>query len=74
MNKPKALAPISISVFIILYYIAIAFAFIHLDFIPLWIKFTAIFISFAISILVIKVLVERIKEIQNGEEDDLSQY
>jgi len=73
MRKRKMVAPIVITalmaVFLFLYLGLLFFV----D-VPVWVKIAVgviLAIDYGVSILV---LVERIKEIRSGEEDDLSQY
>jgi hypothetical protein len=42
--------------------------------IPMIIKITVLMVSVIITILLVMVLIERIKEINKGEEDDLGKY
>jgi membrane protein YdbS with pleckstrin-like domain len=75
MNKhsKKMVAPIIIVFFIIAYYSLVGVAFFFLK-IPNTIRIGVLIISLVISIVMIFVLIERIKEIKKGEEDDLSKY
>ena len=72
MQKKKILAPIIISVIMVLYYIAY-FGFLISLFGGFW-KYLLGIVPFAFSALMIYVCIERINEIKKGEEDDLSQY
>ena len=70
-NK-KMIAPIVVTIIMIVYYV-VYFGFL-ISLLPgLW-KFLLGLIPVAFAILLIKVCIERIKEIKKGEEDDLSQY
>lgn len=70
----KMIAPIIITIIVVLYFIFIAsFAFIS-DELPMQWRFVIIMIISAFVIVMISVLISRIKEIRSGEEDDLSQY
>lgn len=77
MNKhgKKMIAPIIISILIVLYYGFIAALIFFLgDEIPGIAKVLLVIIPLALSGVMIGVLVSRIKEIRSGEEDDLSNY
>lgn len=70
----KMIAPIVAALVIILYYIGIAVVFAKISGIPAVIKILMVVIPLALAGVMIGVLISRIKEIQGGEEDDLSQY
>lgn len=70
----KMIAPIVISSIIVLYYVGIIVLFICIPGIPLIAKMLMVLIPLLLSAVMIGVLVSRIKEIQGGEEDDLSKY
>lgn len=67
------IAPIVITILLVLYYLGF---FLLCIFIPmqLWIKLLMGLVPLGIAGVSIFVLVERIKEIRSGEEDDLSKY
>ena len=69
----KKIAPVIVSICVIGYYLLVGFALIKLD-IPNIIKIAALIVSIALTVTIIFVLVERIKEINRGEEDDLGKY
>ncbi len=71
-HKNKMIAPIVISVIIILYYVVYFGILIALSD-GVW-KWLLGIIPLALSAVMLKVCIERIKEIEKGEEDDLSQY
>ncbi len=71
-QKNKIIAPIIVTVIIILYYI-VYFGFLITLFDSIWKYFLGIF-PLALSIVMVKVCIERISEIKKGEEDDLSKY
>ncbi len=75
MNKhtKKLIAPIIIVSIIVFYYVTLGFELAVLP-LPLWGKVLAIFIPAVFAGLSIYVLIQRIKEIRSGEEDDLSKY
>ena len=71
-NKKKMRAPILVTIVMVLYYIA------YFGFLISWVngiwKYALGIIPLALSAVMIKVCVERINEIKEGKEDDLSQY
>ena len=72
IRKRKMIAPIIITVIMILYYIAyFGFLISLLD--GIW-KYALGIIPLAFSGVMIYVCVQRINEIKKGEEDDISQY
>ena len=72
-HTKKIIAPVVIVVCITFYYIILTVILFKYD-IPNIIKITALVFSISITIVFIGVLIERIKEIKQGEEDDLSKY
>ena len=72
LYKKKMIAPIVISVIIILYYVVYFGILIALLY-GVW-KWLLGIIPLALSAVMLKVCIERIKEIKKGEEDDLSKY
>lgn len=74
MNKKKMIAPIVITVIVVLYYLAFAWVCITMDLIPLFAKILGGIIPLFIAGLFIYVLIDRIKEIKNEDDDDLSKY
>ena len=71
-RKKKMAAPIIVTVLVALYYIAyFGFLIILLD--GAW-KYILGLLPLALTVVMIKVCIERIHEIKKGEEDDLSQY
>ena len=71
-DKKKMTAPILVTVFMVLYYIAY-FGFLISLVDGIW-KFALGIIPLVLSAVMIKVCIERIREIKKGEENDLSQY
>ena len=71
-HKKKMIAPIVVTVIMIIYYI-IYFGFLISLLEGVW-KYAFGILPIAFIALMIKVCIERIKEIQEGEEDDLSKY
>ena len=72
MNRKKFVAPIIVTVIMVLYYI-VYFGFLITLLVGIW-KYVLGIIALALSAVMVKVCIERIKEIRKGEEDDLSQY
>ncbi len=70
----KMIAPIVISLSIVLYYVFIIVLFLCVPGIPFIARAFMILIPFLLAAVMIGVLISRIKEIQGGEEDDLSKY
>ena len=71
-HKRKILAPIIISVIIVLYY-AVYFGILIALIDGVW-KWLLGIIPLALSAVMLKVCIERINEIKKGEEDDISKY
>jgi membrane protein implicated in regulation of membrane protease activity len=72
-HTKKFIAPIVVVVCISLYYLSIGIILWKLD-IPMLAKIIALIVSAILTIILVMVLVERIKEINKGEEDDLGKY
>ena len=71
-NKKKMVAPIVVTVIMVLYYVVYFGVLITLlD--GVW-KFALGLLPLALSAVMVKVCIERIQEIKKGEEDDLSKY
>ena len=71
-HRKKMIAPIVVSVIMILYYV-VYFGFLITLLSGIW-KYVLGIIPFAFSVLILKVCIERINEIRKGEEDDISKY
>jgi len=71
-HREKMMAPIVISVIVVLYYIAY-FGFLISMLEGIW-KYVLGIVPLALSAVMVKVCIERIQEIKKGEEDDLSKY
>ena len=71
-HKKKMIAPILITVLLVLYYVAY-FGFLASVLPGVW-KYIMGIVPLAFSAVSVAVCIERIKEIKKGEEDDLSQY
>lgn len=71
-HKKKMIAPIIITAIFIIYYV------IYFAFLIFWLegilKYAFGIIPVLLSIVTIYVCIERIEEIKEGEEDDISQY
>jgi len=72
LHKKKMIAPIIITVIVILYYI-VYFGFLIAMLGGIW-KYMLGIIPLIFSVIMICVCLERINEIKKGEEDDLSKY
>ena len=72
LYKNKMRAPIVISVIIILYYV-VYFGILIALLVGVW-KWLLGIIPLALSAVMLKVCIERIKEIKKGEADDLRKY
>lgn len=70
----KIIAPVIISILIGLYYIALGAGCLFIPVIPAVVKLLLAVILAALTGVLGFVLIERIKEIRSGEEDDLSKY
>lgn len=72
MHRKKIVAPIVISVIVVLYYAAyFGLLITMLD--GIW-KYVLGIVPILLSAVMVKVCIERIKEIKDGEEDDISKY
>ena len=71
-HRKKMLPPIVVSVIIILYYV-VYFGILITLLEGIW-KYVLGIIPLIFSAVMLKVCIERIKEIKDGEEDDISEY
>ena len=71
-HKKKLIAPILVTIIMVIYYV-VFFGFLIALIDGVW-KWLLGIIPLAISAVMLKVCIERIKEIKKGEEDDLSKY
>ena len=71
-KKKKMTAPILVTVIVVLYYI-VYFGFLISLIDGVW-KYALGIIPLALSVVMVAVCIERLKEIKKGEEDDLSKY
>lgn len=72
MHRKKMVAPIVISVIVVLYYAAY-FGLLIAVLDGIW-KYILGIVPVLLSAVMVKVCIERIKEIKDGEEDDISKY
>lgn len=72
MHRKKMVAPIVISVIVVLYY-AVYFGLLIAMLDGIW-KYVLGIVPILLSAVMVKVCIERIKEIKDGEEDDISKY
>ena len=68
------IAPVVIVALISIYYIAIGVIFSYMYGVPMLAKIIALVVPALLSGVAITVLIQRIKEIKKGEDDDLSKY
>lgn len=68
------IAPVVIVALISIYYIAIGVIFAYMNGVPMLAKIIALVVPALLSDVAITVLIQRIKEIKKGEDDDLSKY
>ena len=71
-DKRKFIAPIVVTVLMVAYYV-VYFGFLIALLPGVW-KYVLGLLPLALSVVMVKVCIERIQEIKKGEEDDLSQY
>ena len=71
-KKRKMIAPIVVTIIMVLYYV-VYFGFLIALLDGVW-KYALGLVPLAFSAVMVKVCIERIKEIKKGEEDDISQY
>ena len=71
-NHKKIVAPIIVTVIMVLYY-AVYFGFLISLLDDVW-KYAFGIIPLIFSTVTVKVCIDRIKEIKKGEEDDISKY
>lgn len=73
-HQKKMVAPFVIAGILIVYYVVIAAVFFFIPETPLAVKVIFAVVPLALAGVALAMLLERIKEIRSGEEDDLSQY
>jgi len=69
----KMIAPIVVVICLVSYYVIMGFVYVMLP-LPMVIKIIALIVSLIVSGVLVWVMVERIREIKGGEEDDLGKY
>lgn len=74
MKRKGYFAPVLIAVILLIYYIGMITAFLMIPEIAWWLKAVLCIIPAVLGGVVIHVLVQRIKEINSGENDDLDKY
>ena len=74
MKKCGYLAPALVVAFIVLYYGGMAALFVWVPGIPGWAKALMCIVPLVVCAMAVYVLVQRIREIKSGEEDDLDKY
>lgn len=74
MRGKKYIAPVVVAALFLLYYIGIAVLFAVLTHVPLVLRLLLTVGPLLLGSVVILVLVQRIREIKSGEEDDLDRY
>ena len=72
MNIKKIIAPIIVTVIMVLYFV-VYFGFLITVVEGIW-KYLLGIIPFVLAVVMVKVCIERINEIKKGEEDDISKY
>ena len=72
LHKTKMIVPILITVIIVVYCV-VYFGISMLLFRGLW-QLLLGFVPLILAVVMVKVCIERINEIRNGEEDDISKY
>ena len=72
MNAKKMIAPIIVTILMVLYCV-VYFSFIITLVNGIW-KYVFGIIPFVFAAIMVKVCIERINEIKKGEEDDISKY
>lgn len=70
----KMVAPIVVALVVVLYYVGIAVLFMTVSGIPAVVQALMVIVPLILAAVMIGVLISRIKEIEGGEEDDLSKY
>lgn len=70
----KMIAPIIIVAIVSIYYIGIGVFFAYMEGVPTLAKIIALVVPALLTGVAVTVLIERIREIKKGEDDDLSKY
>ena len=74
MKKRNYIAPIVVSVCLILYYAGLAVLLLDIPDFVWWGKLLLIILPAAVCGMVLYVLIQRIRELRSGETDDLDKY
>ena len=74
MKKRNYIAPIVVSVCLILYYAGLAVLLLAIPDFVWWGKLLLIILPAAVCGMVLYVLIQRIRELRSGETDDLDKY
>ena len=72
LHKKKMVAPIVVTILMVVYYV-VYFGFLMTLLEGVW-RYALGIIPLVFSVVMVKVCIERIKEIKGGEEDDISKY
>ena len=70
----KYIAPVIIVLLLCAYYLAFAIIIGRLPELSVWVRLAAIVLPLAVCGVLLYVLIERVREIRDGEEDDLENY
>ena len=73
-HTKKYIAPAVIVLLLCAYYIAFAVVVGRVPELPLWLRLAAILVPLVVCGVLLYVLIERVREIRGGEEDDLENY
>jgi hypothetical protein len=73
MKFKKIIAPVIITILLLVYYAAYLWGWSYIM-VPTWLKGIGLIIPICLMGVSIYVLLERIKEIRSGEEDDIGKY
>ena len=74
MKKKGLLGAVLSALFVIIYYGGLLLLFAFQPEIPSWARILLCLVPLAVCAVAVGVLVQRIREIRSGEEDDLDQY
>ena len=73
-HGPKYVAPVVIAIVLLLYYLGFAAVCFLIPELPLPVRLLLAIVPLLLAGVVVYVLLQRVDEIQSGEEDDLDQY
>lgn len=73
MKFKKIIAPVIITILLLVYYAAYLWGWSYIT-APSWLKVIGLIIPICLMGVSVYVLLERIKEIRSGEEDDIGKY